>query len=214
MPEELQPHIPLRLDTRVLFYNKTNAGYALWESYRIKGGPTIKEDLIEWSPNPEGIRVLVDELNPLERRGNLGGIALTNAALEWPRLYIATVNDRGTITGGSGYFPDVVSALKTRLNFSVRFASPEDGNWGTLDANGSWNGLVAMLVDGEADMVACGLSVSLARQRAIDFTLPVTNEPWTLMAPVEEAVSANLWAYVEILPPSVWLLSVLWGAIH
>ena len=29
------------------------------------------------------------------------------------------------------------------------------------------------------------------------------------MAPVEEASEPNMWAYVEILPPSVWLLSVL-----
>ena len=209
LPGEFLPHVPLRLDTRILFYNKTRDGYTLWESYRIKEGPAVSEDLIEWSPHPGKTRILTRHLNPWERRGNLDGVVLTNGVLEWPRLFIAGVDSDGATTGGTGYFPDVLSALKTRLNFSVRVASPEDGNWGTLSENGSWNGLVAMLVDGEVDMVSCGLSISLFRQRAVDFTLPVTNEPWTLMAPVEEASEPNMWAYVEILPPSVWLLSVL-----
>ena len=170
LPGEFQPNVPLRLDTRILFYNKTSGGgYTLWESYRIKTGPAISEDLIEWSPQPGGeVRFLTEHLNPWERRGNLNGVVLTNGVLEWPRLFIANVDDSdggGAITGGTGYFPDVLSALKTRLNFSVRVDSPVDGNWGTLSENGTWNGLVAMLVNGEIDMASCGLAISLLRQQ-------------------------------------------------
>ena len=73
----------------------------------------------------------------------------------------------------TGLFQDILSELEARLNFSAVTTVSADGKWGgwsTDVGNGTFNGLVGMLVIGEADLVTGGLTVTAQRSEAIDFT--------------------------------------------
>ncbi|PAA50603.1 hypothetical protein BOX15_Mlig022707g4 [Macrostomum lignano] len=53
-------------------------------------------------------------------------------------------------------------------NFTVYIQ--EDSAYGSVDANGSWNGVVAALINGRADMACVDLTPNSARAEVIDFT--------------------------------------------
>lgn len=43
------------------------------------------------------------------------------------------------------------------------------------DANGNWNGIIGELVRHEADLAVAGLTISLVRERAVEFSMPFMN---------------------------------------
>ena len=38
------------------------------------------------------------------------------------------------------------------MNFSIRYTSPSDNAWGTLNPDGTWTGIVRQLHDGRANI--------------------------------------------------------------
>lgn len=69
--------------------------------------------------------------------------------------------------GGSenvtGYFIDVVHILQKSLGFDFEFVPGTDGFWGSKNEDGTWNGVVGMVVREEADLIGCPLSITLER---------------------------------------------------
>ena len=47
----------------------------------------------------------------------------------------------------------------------------KDGNWGGV-VNGQWNGLVAELINHEADICMTSLKINSGREKVIDFSVP------------------------------------------
>ena len=57
-----------------------------------------------------------------------------------------------------------------------------DGQFG-INVNGTWNGLIGMLVRGQADMAAAGLSQTIERTKVTTFGRAFELEEFTLMSP-------------------------------
>ena len=51
-----------------------------------------------------------------------------------------------------GMFAEVVFALQDILNFTYVLKKPPDGQWGSLQSDGTWNGMVRELQDERADI--------------------------------------------------------------
>ncbi len=128
------------------------------------------------------------------RRRNLGGVSLVNAIEVWEPLAGVDVNGSSTQQAW-GLFPEVLYRLQDKLNFTMIHKWPEDRLWGsgmtesqlfirassiiTSNSelpNGSWTGLMGMLVSGEADICSGGLNVSPRRAQFIDFTIRILND--------------------------------------
>ena len=214
MPASYEATVPHRLDSVIYFFNHTHDGvYSVWENYGVKWESPKKRMILKWMPQHDEIELLTDKFDVWVRRGDLGGILLTSGVLEWPRYLVPDIGNDGAMTGATGFYPDIMSELMARLNFTLMYVPSKDGNWGTRTGNGSWNGLVSMLIDGEVDLVTCGLSFHKARVDAIDFSFPpITWEYATLMAPLDRATEFNFWAYIDIFPASAWALCSLYIA--
>ena len=55
------------------------------------------------------------------------------------------------------------------LNFTVTRRKPHDEQWGLLEDDGKWNGMIRELVDGDIDIASAGLAISLERAMVVDF---------------------------------------------
>uniref|UniRef100_T1H2M0 Ionotropic glutamate receptor L-glutamate and glycine-binding domain-containing protein n=1 Tax=Megaselia scalaris TaxID=36166 RepID=T1H2M0_MEGSC len=92
-------------------------------------------------------------------------------------LLTVTEPPEGTTYEGNeryeGYSMDLIDAIAKQLGFKYVFKMARDGKYGGWDAEKkSWNGLIKELLDGEADLGICDLTMTSARRKAVDFTPP------------------------------------------
>ena len=51
-----------------------------------------------------------------------------------------------------GWFKEILLELKDSLNFSYTVTKPSDGNWGSLNSDGTWTGMIGGLHRREIDL--------------------------------------------------------------
>ncbi|XP_069121394.1 glutamate receptor ionotropic, delta-1-like [Argopecten irradians] len=85
--------------------------------------------------------------------------------LEWAPFVMALPNNTYT-----GLCFDLLDHMAASLNFTYDVTNPEDGQWGVLNSNGTWTGLVGQLERWEVDLVAAPLSAQANREKVMDFT--------------------------------------------
>lgn len=114
----------------------------------------------------------------------------------------------GTVTY-LGMFPELLFAMQRDLDFDIFWTSPEDGQWGILDENGKWNGIVEVLRTKKADIAASGLTFSSIRGKVIDFTIGVIDDPITIVKLKPNGEELNFTAYFHIFTQSAWIMIII-----
>ena len=89
---------------------------------------------------------------------NLKGKVLRIASTESPPFVVSIAND-----SVEGLVGDLLVELGARFNFRASFVRSADGFYGGKDANGTWNGMIRMLVNREVDLVAADLVYNAER---------------------------------------------------
>lgn len=89
----------------------------------------------------------------------------------------------------SGLCIELVEKLAQELQFEYVFIESFDKKFGSPEANGSWNGLIKMLLDGDIDVGAVNFAMNKARERAIDFTIPFINTGLVMTTKIKESKS-------------------------
>lgn len=80
-------------------------------------------------------------------------------------------NEKKIWTVIGGIEGQIVETLSDQFNFTPNYINCH-GVWGAQQENGSWNGIVRMLIDQQADIGIGGVSVTYARSRVIKYTYP------------------------------------------
>ncbi|CAG7727347.1 unnamed protein product [Allacma fusca] len=83
----------------------------------------------------------------------------------------------------TGVIYELLTALQQKYNLRIAIKPPYDGNWGASMENGTWDGMLGMIIRKEADIGAAGFSVTLERSRVIDFTWAFHQEPTAILIP-------------------------------
>ncbi|KAG1666948.1 putative glutamate receptor [Nymphon striatum] len=77
---------------------------------------------------------------------------------------------------GKYYYPEdgldvrIINGFSSALNFSYDILHVQNGKWGSLLPDGSWNGMIGMLERKEVDIAVSGLSRTTARLKVADFS--------------------------------------------
>ncbi|GFU53886.1 glutamate receptor ionotropic, delta-1 [Nephila pilipes] len=82
------------------------------------------------------------------------------------------------LSGVEGKFLNLISSI---LKFKYQLAIPPYRDWGRLDENGSWTGLIGMVHRNEVDFALSTVTISEDRMEAVDFTTPYTIEDVTFL---------------------------------
>ena len=170
--------LPLRLDSNVMSLSNQQGVFLVQEWYKVLNGQLLSSHYASWSP-AEGLVVPVPF--KWQRRKDLRGTQLSNAIVEnWIPVGMLH-GDSETGLSMAGLFPDVLQELQSNLNFTTSLTLVEDLEYGTKRENGTWTGAVGLLQDGAINITTTGLTISLDRSLAIDFTIPVLEDGSTLI---------------------------------
>ncbi|XP_037093709.1 glutamate receptor ionotropic, kainate 4-like [Pollicipes pollicipes] len=113
--------------------------------------------------------------NRVELRGQHLRVTST-AASNTPYASFANPDDQSAIVGVEAEMLEAV-ARGYGFNFSMVHPASNDGLFGARMPNGSWTGVIGMIVRGEADLAVGDISVTLEREAAVDYTYPFHIEP-------------------------------------
>ncbi|XP_012934736.1 glutamate receptor ionotropic, delta-1, partial [Aplysia californica] len=81
---------------------------------------------------------------------------------------------------------------------------PPDRLWGAPESNGSWNGIVGMVMRGEIEFGVGPLTITGVRQSVIDFTSPYTEDGIGILTKRPDLDSEAMFRLFKPLQPIVW----------
>ncbi len=91
------------------------------------------------------------------------------------------------------------------MNFTFVLQTPPDGQWGALQKDGSWTGMVHMLQTQQIDIAVTDFTVTRARSEVMTFAQPITQIYHSLFIQ-NPSGSFNLKAYTEPLQKLTWIV--------
>ncbi len=210
--------LPLNLESNFISINgASNDSIDLYEWFRVKRGPLMRNKIATWTQSQSngGELQAIDKRSRWKRRSDFGGVVLKNGM----RMKSQVTFDRDNImwhmqkvSEGNyeerGILADVMQTLQNRLNFSTEIVFGPDDKYGTINPDGSWNGIVGQLQKHSIDLSTAGLTTTADRSHASDFTLGIIPDLSTLSARTSnhKLQTLNIWAFINVFPAAVWLL--------
>lgn len=73
----------------------------------------------------------------------------------------------------SGMLIDLLNEISRQLRFDYEIDLQKDSEYGYMDDDGNWNGLMRDLMEGKADVGLGAVSVMSERMKVVDFTEPI-----------------------------------------
>ena len=100
----------------------------------------------------------------------------------------------------NGHLTGCIS-LQEIMNFTYTVIKPPDGEYGAIQPDGTWSGLVKLLANQDIDMAAATMAVSQERSTVMTFASPIFEIYYSLFIK-NPADIFNIMAYIE---PMHWL---------
>ncbi|XP_076469459.1 glutamate receptor 1-like [Babylonia areolata] len=107
-----------------------------------------------------------------------------------------------------GFMKDLMDSLAKKVGFTYDFRVVADGKYGSQTAMG-WNGMIGELVDGTAEIAAGSLTVTAAREEAVDFTKPFMSTAVNLLVKKPERMDLGLGYLVRPFSTDFWVLLLI-----
>ncbi|XP_064102906.1 glutamate receptor ionotropic, delta-2-like isoform X2 [Macrobrachium nipponense] len=97
----------------------------------------------------------------------------------------------------------VLEMLSAQMNFTYDLTQPLDGGWGVVFPNGSWNGMIGMMIRKEVDFALGPFGVTYIRSKVIDYTDPLIMDYGRILGRRGDT-EIDPWGFLMPLTPSVW----------
>ena len=176
------------------------------EVYKIRPEADFELIILPYGNYTNGTGLMLDSYEKWVRRRDLQGVLLkTTALIDTP--YITTM---APIPGQPGFFhmdgmfAEVYFSLQEIMNFTFTLIQPPDMQWGALQPDGSWSGIVNLLQTQQVDFAASDFTVTRARSEVISFALPITQIYHSLFIQ-NPSGTFNYMAYFEPLHYLTWI---------
>ena len=151
MAKERLNKLKLDLDDDLYWFSNSKKGIVIYEAYRIHKDYDITVKQYGFWSIDNGLSVTKD--GKWVRRQNMERAKLKVMTI--PAKPFTTEMPETGVPGEfemKGMFPDVFFALQYVLNFTYVVTKPPDGQWGAIQSDGSWSGMVKELQEGRIDI--------------------------------------------------------------
>lgn len=161
-------------DSEIYTYSIQGKEIQIWETYRIASDfPLISKPWGLWNPLAGFISTSIAKW---QRRQDMTGVHLIATANANAPVTLTRFKTNGEIEI-DGYIGDLWKPLQEKLNFTTTFLPSIDGKWGSIEADGkTWNGMIGMVLNNEADIIVSDLALTEKRAQFVDFTVPIKTE--------------------------------------
>ncbi|XP_037969552.2 glutamate receptor ionotropic, kainate 3 isoform X1 [Plutella xylostella] len=104
-----------------------------------------------------------------------------------------------------GFGVELIDELSKMNEFNYTFEIQTDGVYGSLDkTTGKWNGMMEKVMDGRVDFAITDLTITAARQKAVDFTSPFMNLGITILYKKPTKQPPDLFSFISPFSLEVW----------
>ncbi|CAL1291851.1 unnamed protein product [Larinioides sclopetarius] len=135
---------------------------------------------------------------------------LKNATLKVTTIinspYMMKKQPESSFTGNDryeGFCKDLLEKLSEQFGFKFIIQPVKDGGYGGVK-DGKWNGMVGELLRREADIAVADLSITYARESAVDFTMPFMNLGISILFKKPAKKVPPLFSFFQPLSIEVW----------
>ncbi len=108
-----------------------------------------------------------------------------------------------------GFAIDLMTEIAKFLQFNVTFKLVDDGKYGGVDEHGNWNGMINEVMigteEGGADFAIADLSVTSARNQAVQFSIPWMNLGISIIFIKPRKAPPSLLSFLSPFTLEVWL---------
>ncbi|XP_035210497.1 glutamate receptor-like [Stegodyphus dumicola] len=167
-------------------------------------GPSMKHDghcaltnrLGEWTSS-QGLHVVH---SPDKRIDDFRNRLLKVSFLDEHPFYARTKDGKGY----EGMEYEILSTLKSKLNFRTEPVNNTDDEFGNRLANGTWTGFVGLIDQGHVIFSIATLSVSYRRLMSVDFSSPYIFGKMSFVV-LSPALESRKYVLIKPLSPKVWI---------
>ena len=103
-----------------------------------------------------------------------------------------------------GYCVDLINDIQKIMGFEYSLYEVPDGQYGHMDKNMNWNGMIKDIMDKKADIGLGALAVMAERENVIDFTVPYYDLVGISILMSKPQVSTSLFKFLTVLENDVW----------
>ncbi|KAF3429742.1 hypothetical protein E2986_05555 [Frieseomelitta varia] len=179
-----------------------DAGEVIRDVYQISREDDLRSmSFGKWDPK-SGFRG--PRLGLYQRRHDLHGRNIRVVSINDPPVSRMIRDETGQPFGIRGFFGEVIQLLQEGMNCTLVFTYMEATSWGAQLPNGSWTGLIKMLVDDEADLGASELMMSSDRLDSIKYTTPVYTTRCRAYIKRPDTTAVNWNAYLAPFSFNIW----------
>uniref|UniRef100_A0A1B0ATM2 Ionotropic glutamate receptor C-terminal domain-containing protein n=1 Tax=Glossina palpalis gambiensis TaxID=67801 RepID=A0A1B0ATM2_9MUSC len=105
-----------------------------------------------------------------------------------------------------GYAVDLIEALSKEIGFEYIFVPVADNGYGKYNKETKqWNGIIGELINNDAHMGICDLTITQARKTVVDFTVPFMQLGISILA-YQKPTESKAWsAFLDPFTVDVWI---------
>ena len=173
-----------------------------WGMETVESKDATRVDILDvgtWTPAGSTLR---DDLFP-HVKGNFRGRRIPVASVHNPPWTNFVKDKDGKFVKYSGLVIEVLNQISYKLNFTYSVHEPADGQFGTEQADGSFNGMIKQVMDKEVMLAAAAFTTTYERMKVVNFTSAIDLHPYGFMYRRPAQLSRTL-LFIDPFTPVVW----------
>ncbi|XP_063885568.1 glutamate receptor ionotropic, kainate 5-like [Scylla paramamosain] len=194
----------------------SQVGVLVWQPYSAAGSTPMR--VATWTPH--GRLTLASHVSLFPNKFSVFSSApsLTVAVELLPHTTLVWVDDPDAPGGRrleySGYINNIVRYLAEAMNFTPRYVLSPERTFGTRLPDGSWTGMIGMVVREEADFATGPFIMTLVRKQAADPSTTFYHGNVRIVGGLA-GLRVDPWSFMLPLTPLVWTatLTALLGVL-
>ncbi|GLH02752.1 Uncharacterized protein GBIM_08731 [Gryllus bimaculatus] len=107
-----------------------------------------------------------------------------------------------------GYSSEVWKQLEMRLNFTTELYEAKENEWGSIQEDGTWSGMIGMILNNKVDAGVNSFLVTPARASVIDFITPLVTSKAGVFIRIPGILDSRWGVFITSFDFALWITLV------